>query len=71
MIQIIKKGTRTKATCEECGCVFSYEEEDIESRKHSFYGAPETFIRCPQCECIKMLTQPRGFTIGDVEATPL
>ena len=29
MIKIIKRGTRKTCTCDNCGCVFSYEEEDI------------------------------------------
>lgn len=27
MIRIIERGTRAVATCENCGCKFSYEEE--------------------------------------------
>ena len=29
MIKIIKEGTRKIAKCPNCGCEFSYEEEDI------------------------------------------
>ena len=30
MIKIIEPGTRTITKCTECGCKFSYENEDIE-----------------------------------------
>ena len=30
MIKIIEPGTRTITKCSECGCKFSYENEDIE-----------------------------------------
>ena len=30
MIKIIEPGTRTITECTECGCKFSYENEDIE-----------------------------------------
>ena len=29
MIKIIKKGTKKNQECDFCGCIFSYEEEDI------------------------------------------
>lgn len=45
MIKIIKPGTRKKAMCETCGCLFSYESEDIKSNlKNAMY------VICPQCE---------------------
>lgn len=44
MIKIIKHGTRDTRECEKCGCLFSFDEEDILGghglRKH---------IECPQC----------------------
>ena len=30
MIHIIKKRTKQKTQCSECGCIFSFEKEDIE-----------------------------------------
>lgn len=30
MIEIIKPGTKEKISCKSCGCLFSYEKEDIE-----------------------------------------
>lgn len=49
MIEIIKPGTKKKCTCEECGCIFTYEAEDIESTVHGLYGAEYSYIKCPQC----------------------
>ena len=39
MIKIIEPGTRTITKCTECGCKFSYENEDI----------VKTLVACPQC----------------------
>lgn len=33
MIKIIKPGTITELRCYKCGCLFSYEKEDIEIKK--------------------------------------
>ena len=30
MIHIIEKGTKQKTQCSKCGCIFSFEKEDIE-----------------------------------------
>jgi hypothetical protein len=61
MISIIKAGTRKKCTCSDCGCVFSYEEEDtrIVSNPllevgHNVYFRdpkenPNRCVKCPQC----------------------
>ena len=45
MIQIIKKGTRKIAECPNCGCEFSYEEEDV------IRGLmwKDDRVNCPQC----------------------
>ena len=42
MIKIIKEGTRKIAKCANCGCEFSYEEEDVQifTKRH---------VKCPQC----------------------
>lgn len=54
MIKIIKPGTRTEATCKFCGCVFSYEKEDIKTENILFKdGGLITSllesVNCPQC----------------------
>ena len=52
MIKIIEPGTRTITECTECGCKFSYENEDIEkdgmlANNLVFIG--KAWIVCPQC----------------------
>jgi hypothetical protein len=57
MIKIIEPGTKTVAECNSCGCKFSYEKEDIQSRPHKTHDrcAPsitklfEYYVLCPQC----------------------
>lgn len=60
MIKIIEPGTRTVAECCHCGCKFSYEKEDIQSRPykvidtvaHGVVKLPiflESYVTCPQC----------------------
>lgn len=52
MIKIIEPGTKTIGECENCGCKFSYENEDIEkdglwANNLVFIG--KIFVVCPQC----------------------
>lgn len=60
MSKIIEFGSRTIYDCENCGCRFSYEKEDIQSRPHktpdgcapSITKLPkllEYYVLCPQC----------------------
>lgn len=50
MIKIIKEGTRKKCTCDECGCYFSYEKEDVKIEKiNGGFGGEKLIIDCPQC----------------------
>lgn len=47
MIKIIKEGTRVIRECEYCGCLFSFDEEDVET---VFNGkADYKCVKCPQC----------------------
>lgn len=53
MIKIIKPGTKKKINCESCGCLFSYEKEDIEiGNAHTLYplATEIRYITCPQCK---------------------
>lgn len=52
MIEIIKEGTKKIATCESCGCIFSYENEDIETYDDIEYalGSKYKYVVCPQCD---------------------
>lgn len=63
MIKIIKEGTRKIAKCPNCGCEFSYEEEDIEKdgllvNNSVFIG--KTWAICPQCGKEIVLETPRS-----------
>lgn len=52
MIKIIKEGTRKIAKCPNCGCEFSYEEEDIEKDgllENNSVLIGKTWVVCPQC----------------------
>ena len=49
MIKIIKEGTRKIAKCPNCGCEFSYEEEDIHIIPHARCLSVTLYIHCPQC----------------------
>ena len=49
MIKIIEPGTRKIAKCSVCGCVFSYEEEDIHTIPHARCLSVTLYIHCPQC----------------------
>lgn len=49
MIKIIKPGTKKKCTCEECGCLFTYEAEDIKIGGTGYHGGDYSYIKCPQC----------------------
>lgn len=48
MITIIKHGTIKKKRCDSCGCVFTYEEEDISINND--LGSRYAFVTCPQCK---------------------
>ena len=62
MIKIIEPGTITVTKCAECGCKFSYENEDIEvSGPHSIdqLQTRKSYIVCPQCHKSITLTATR------------
>nr|DAR67931.1 MAG TPA: zinc-ribbon family protein [Caudoviricetes sp.] len=53
MIKIIRKGTRKIQECKECGCLFSYEKEDVTTKSNCLGIMPvyyEKYINCPQCK---------------------
>ena len=63
MIKIIKEGTIKITKCSNCGCKFSYEEEDIGkdglfANNSIFIG--KTWIVCPQCGKEIVLETPRS-----------
>ena len=56
MIEIIKRGTKKTCTCNECGCYFSYEDEDVETvyTTSNVFGVKTNLaknaVKCPQCD---------------------
>lgn len=52
MIKIIKKGTKKNQECDFCGCIFSYEEEDIiiKTYREETFNQVKDVIYCPQCK---------------------
>ena len=50
MIEIIKPGTKTQVTCACCGCVYTYEAEDIQRQSFStLVPTYKEYVECPQC----------------------
>lgn len=60
MKQILKRGTKEIITCKSCGCVFSYEKEDVFEKDLDNYKAFKRYTICPQCECEVVLMQTKG-----------
>lgn len=59
MIKIIERGTKTIGECENCGCRFSYEKEDIKKDKLYSRGklmAVISYVDCPHCGIAHKLT---------------
>ena len=56
MIKIIKEGTRKIAKCQNCGCEFSYEREDV-LRDPILVG---NYVKCPQCNEAVTVMAERG-----------
>lgn len=67
MIKIIKKGTRDIRECKTCGCLFSFDEEDVES---VFKNGRIDYkcVKCPQCSYKVMLEQEETIAV-DQEKT--
>ena len=62
MIKIIEPGTRRITECAECGCKFSYENEDIENDGllvNNLVLIGIIWVVCPQCGKEIVLTTTR------------
>ena len=66
MIEIIKRGTKKTCTCDNCGCLFSYEEEDIKVESYHAFDMiqmdSDTYsktVECPQCNNKIILNQTK------------
>lgn len=49
MIRIIKHGTKRVNECNNCGCIFQYEKEDIKVEQAGWNEYTYT-ICCPDCK---------------------
>ena len=56
MIKIIKEGTIKIAKCQNCGCEFSYEKEDL--RLVPIWR--KLIVNCPQCNKAVTIMAERG-----------
>lgn len=61
MIKILKEGTKKIATCENCGCTFSYEKEDTRQVKvhNGIVEQHKVLVDCPQCSNPVILEQTK------------
>ena len=52
MINVIRHGDKKRIACPECGCIFTYQKEDM-GRKQTGMNDFNSFVRCPDCgeEC--------------------
>lgn len=48
MIKVIKHGRFKQCICNNCGCIFTYENEDIKHVDKGTYIVV-TFVECPNC----------------------
>ena len=48
MIKVIKHGIFNLCTCISCGCVFSFEKEDVELKEINGYWT--SGVTCPECK---------------------
>lgn len=75
MIEIIKRGTKHIAVCTECGCKFSYEDEDVinENRNEcacDIYNTTKAYIayiNCPQCNKKVIIKQTKS-TLSEAQS---
>ena len=58
---IIKRGTREVTTCKNCGCLFSYELEDVLEKDLALdnYKSFMKYTMCPQCQSEVVLMQTK------------
>ena len=61
MIKIIKEGTRKIAKCQNCGCEFSYEREDVLRDPIRI----ENRVNCPQCNKAVIVMSERRIVFNE------
>ena len=67
MIEIIERGTKQIERCVNCGCKFSYEQEDIQRKSNNgpHMSIIQNYIVCPQCGKEIHISSVRGTVKGD------
>ena len=58
MIKIIKTGTKEVRTCDNCGCKFSFDAEDVITA--SLAMGKRKYVTCPQCKSEILLMSTKG-----------
>ena len=60
MIKILEYGTTTETRCNNCGCRFTYDREDIQYDSTAEIGNMKNpHVICPQCKAIVKVKQPQ------------
>ena len=60
MIKVLTHGNQyRRKTCNMCGCVFEFEDEDIESTSCWYKGFKTNvkYVRCPECREVIYITE--------------
>lgn len=73
MIKIVKAGTKRVEQCELCGCIFSFDDEDITSDWEESTMTVDAIplqvytekITCPQCSSIIILKSSKSRSLEE------
>ena len=50
MIKVIEHGRLRRSTCYTCGCIFTFEKQDVEIEQVSaITSTSKRFVKCPDC----------------------
>ena len=73
MIKVVKHGqTEFEHTCSRCGCVFTYEHEDIQSeavRSLTNYSSAR-YVKCPDCGATCYISSLGNWPVPNYEPIP-
>ena len=48
MINVIRHGDKRRMICPECNCIFTYQDEDVETRREDLITCTR-IVCCPDC----------------------
>lgn len=51
MIRVLKHGEKRTIECKECGCVFTYEKEDVTTEQTGM-NEYMSYVACPDCNYV-------------------